>query len=75
MMQDREISMIATFRLQEVAGRLSILARVTRSSALRQLLLDLSRQLAEQERAIAELELALEPEETGGGHNPPPQES
>lgn len=61
MMDDREISLIAAFRLHEVSSRLNVLARVTRSAKLRQTLLDLSAQLAEDERMLSEVQADLIP--------------
>jgi hypothetical protein len=53
MMDDRELALIAAFRLHEVASRLSVLSRVARSPQLRDALLLLSTQLSEREREIA----------------------
>lgn len=55
MMDDRELTLIAAFRLHEVAGRLNVLARVARSPQLRETLLELSRELADHERLLSEL--------------------
>ena len=60
MMDDREISLIAAFRVHEVSSRLNILARVTHSDELRDLLMDLSRNLVDQERRLATISAELE---------------
>lgn len=58
-MDDRELTLIAAFRLHEVAGRLNVLARVARSPELRGALLELSQGLADQERILSELGVTL----------------
>lgn len=55
MMDDREIGLIAAFRLHEVAGRLSVLARVARSSELRETLAAVAADLADREQKISAL--------------------
>jgi hypothetical protein len=59
MMDDRELAMIAAFRLHEVASRLSVLSRVARSDQLKQSLKELSEQLSERERQMIELGQSL----------------
>jgi hypothetical protein len=59
MMDDREISLIAAFRLHEVASRLSVLARVARSPELREALTDAANLLADYDRRMSDLAAAL----------------
>jgi hypothetical protein len=59
MIDDRELALIAAFRLHEVASRLSVLSRVARWPALREMLQGLSQQLAEQERSLSGIAQAL----------------
>ena len=54
-MDDRELALIAVFRLHEVADRLGVLARVAGSTKLKALLQELSQKLAEQERSLSEV--------------------
>jgi hypothetical protein len=55
MMDDRELAMIAAFRLHEVASRLNVLSRVARSSRLKEALLILSEQLSSREREMTDI--------------------
>ncbi len=55
MMDDREIALIAAFRLHEVGSRLDVLARVARSPELRETLATLAEQLASHERSVSGL--------------------
>ena len=58
-MDDRELAMIAAFRLHEVASRLNVLSRVARSPRLKEALLLLSDQLSGREREMTDLGQAL----------------
>lgn len=62
MMDDRELAMIAAFRLHEVASRLNVLSRVARTPQLKEALLLLSEQLAEREREMTDLGQAISPD-------------
>lgn len=62
MIDDRELALIAAFRLHEVASRLHVLSRVARWPALRDMLKELSEQLAEQERNLSGIAQAMPPD-------------
>ena len=59
MMDDRELALIAVFRLHEVASRLNVLARVSHAPKLKEALLELSARLADGERLMSELRATL----------------
>jgi hypothetical protein len=63
---DRELALIAAFRLHEVASRLSVLSRVSRSPRLKDVLQTLSEQLAEHERSLSSLAQAMPVEDRRG---------
>ena len=62
MIDDRELALIAAFRLHEVASRLHVLSRVARWPALRDMLQELSGQLADHERNLSGIAQAIPPE-------------
>lgn len=59
MMDDRELAMIAAFRLHEVASRLNVLSRVAQSVQLKEALQVLSEQLSSSERMMTDIGQAV----------------
>lgn len=64
-MDDRELALIAVFRLQEVAGRLGVLSRVATSCEVRNRLLQLSEELAEHVANMSKLAQSIPADERG----------